>query len=66
MKERILAHDPVCAFLELINFDFSGDEIKLTSYQMVRIQQGIDAIDNHQSILNVKLQINAKEDEDDD
>ena len=32
VKEKILAHDEVCEFLKLINFDFSGEEITLTAY----------------------------------
>lgn len=47
VQEKILSHDDACAFLQLINFDFTGEQINLTSYDGVLIQFGLDAINDH-------------------
>lgn len=47
VQEKILAHDDACAFLQLVNFEFSGEQISLRSYDEVLIQLGLDAINDH-------------------
>ena len=52
VKDKILAYDDACAFLQLVDFDTYVDPINLVNYHPARIQQGIDAINNHMDILN--------------
>ena len=47
VQEKILAHDDACAFLRLVNFDFSGEQINLKLYDDLIIQLGLDAINDH-------------------
>lgn len=47
VQEKILAHDDACAFLRIINFDFSGEQINLKIYDELLIQLGLDAINDH-------------------
>lgn len=57
VQEKILAHDDACAFLQLVGFDFSSDQINLRVYDGVVIQMGLDAINDH--IVSLGGQVNV-------
>lgn len=52
-----MAHDDACAFLRLVNFDFSGEQISLKSYDSAVIQLGLDSINQH--IVSLGGQVNV-------